>query len=233
MQALYLLDPYKKEFFSTVKSVHGKFVVLEETAFYPNSGGQPFDTGKMFCNEYEYNVVNVEKSDGQISHELDREGLHVGDEVKGIIDWDRRYLLMKYHTAAHILSTLIHEATGAQITGNQLGIEKSRVDFSLQEFDRNLMHSFESKVNTLILNALPIHFKILPREEAFKIPALLKLRKAFDESIQEIRIVEIDNFDIQACGGCHVHNTCEIGEVEIIDLENKGKDRRRIYFRIK
>jgi len=233
-KALYLLDSYKKEFETKIKSAKDKFVVLEQTAFYPNSGGQPNDTGKLIAeNGTEYHVVFVGKFNNEISHEVDKEGLGTGQKVKGFIDWERRYRLMKYHTASHILSTLITKETGAVITSNQLSEEKARIDFSLEKFDRELLQSFEQKANDIIGQNLDVELKILPREEALKVPTLFKLAKAFDESIQQVRIVELKGLDVQACGGCHVKNTSEIGKIEIFKMDNRGKGRKRIYFRLK
>ncbi len=233
-KALYLLDTYKKEFESTVKSAKEKFIVLEQTVFYPNSGGQPHDTGKLVAQTgEEYKVVYVGKFEGEISHEVDKPGLKPGDKVKGMIDWERRHNFMRYHTASHILSGLMHKEAGAEITGNQISEEKARIDFALPDFDRQLLESFEQKANEIIGKSLAVELKLLEKSEALKIPEIFRLRKAFDDSIEKIRIVEIKGFDLQACGGCHVKNTSEISPIEIFSLENKGKDRKRVYFRLK
>jgi misacylated tRNA(Ala) deacylase len=229
-----------KEFDSTVTHVSddGSEITLEDTAFYPTSGGQPHDNGIITTTDGRlFNVIDIIKKDGVIVHKVDKIGLQVGNIIHGVIDWEYRYKLMRYHTASHILSTLINQETGAEITGNQLYHDKARVDFSLENFDRSLMQGFQNKTNDIIRKGLPVNFRILEREEAFKIPSLVKLRKQLSETIKEIRIVDIaDNnfdFDHQACGGTHLKNTTEIGEIEIYELENKGKERRRIYFRIK
>ncbi|MEM4637858.1 MAG: alanyl-tRNA editing protein AlaXM [Candidatus Woesearchaeota archaeon] len=234
MQASYLLDCYKKEFESKIINVSddGLWIELEETYFYPTSGGQPNDTGFILFENDKYVVEDVIKKDGKILHKVNKIGLKKELTVKGIIDWEKRYKLMRYHTASHILSTIIHNETGAEITGNQLYTNKARVDFSLENFDRELMKSFEEKTNEIIKRNLPVSFRILEREEAFKIPSLVKLRKQLPENIKEIRIVDIGDFDHQACGGTHLKNTSEIGTIEIYALENKGKERRRIYFKI-
>jgi len=242
--ALYLMDCYIKEFDAVVVRVSddGLEIVLDKTAFYPTSGGQPNDTGIITIMDGTtadgavFNVVDVLKKDGEIIHKLDRTGIVIGNKVHGSIDWERRYMLMKYHTASHMLSTFINRETGAEITGNQLYLDKARVDFSLENFDRTQMQGFEHKVNSIIAKNLPVAFRILGREDAFKIPALVKLRKQLPETIKDIRIVDIGNdefdFDHQACGGAHLRSTSEIGKIEIYDLENKGRERRRIYFRL-
>ncbi|WP_135605215.1 alanyl-tRNA editing protein AlaXM [Methanococcoides sp. NM1] len=232
MEALYLKDCYVKEFEATVTSVKdGKFVVLDRTAFYPKSGGQPHDTGVLINEGKEYKVVFTGKFDGQISHEVSEPGLKEGDKVKGIIDWDKRTLFMNYHTASHILSAIIHNETGAKISGNQIAEEKTRVDFNLENFDRDQISSYEAKVNDVIDRALDVKIDILPREEALAIPSVVKLRDAFPPEIEEIRVIRIPDVDDQACGGTHVRNTGEIPHIEIFKAENKGKNNRRIYFR--
>lgn len=232
--ALYMTDTYLKEFDATVTKTESKFIVLDKTAFYPNSGGQPNDLGTLTrdSDKKVFQVVSVVKMSGDISHEISEPGLEVGDKVTGKIDWERRYVLMRNHTCAHVLSGIISKETGADITGNQLGLDKSRIDFALENFDRNQLKSYEDKANAIIAAALPVNIKILPREEAFQIPALVKLRMGLPESIKEIRIIDIEGFDKQACAGCHIKNTSEIGKVSIIDAENKGKNNRRIYFKV-
>ncbi|MGM5484281.1 MAG: alanyl-tRNA editing protein AlaXM [Nanobdellota archaeon] len=234
MKALYMEDSYLKEFNTKVKKADGKYIVLEETAFYPKSGGQPFDTGKIIDEEgNEYKVVFTGKFDGEISHEVDKEGLSEGKNVKGIIDWERRYKLMRAHTASHILSAVFHNEAGAKITGNQLDLEKSRVDFSLEDFDRNRIDEYAEKANEIINRNIDVKTYFLDREEAMKIPGMVKLAGALPPSVKELRIVEIGDIDKQADGGTHVKNTEEIGEIEIIKADNKGKNNRRVYFRLK
>ena len=231
-RALYIEDCYMKEFEAEVVETNDNEIILDQTAFYPTSGGQPNDTGQMIHENETYTVIDILKREGKIIHKVDRPGLKAGDKIKGVVDWQRRYLLMRHHTAAHVLSTLISSQTGADITGNQLYTDKARVDFSLENFDRELMKSFEERANEIISQNLAVTFRILEREEAFKIPSLVKLRKQLPESIQNIRVVDIGDFDHQACGGTHLRNVSEIGKIEIYDLDNKGKERKRIYFRL-
>jgi misacylated tRNA(Ala) deacylase len=231
MNPLYLQDCYAKEFEATVESVtDGKFVVLDRTVFYPNSGGQPHDIGKLIREGKEYPVVFTGKIGGKISHEVENCDLKAGDRVTGIIDWSRRYLFMKYHTSCHILSAVIHDETGAMISGNQIGEEKTRVDFNLKDFDRDQINSYEEKINAIIDRNIDVVIDILPRDEAFAIPEVVKLRDAFPPDVQEIRVITIGDVDRQACGGTHVKNTGEIPHIKIMKAENKGKNNRRIYF---
>src|SRR5665648_159625 len=238
MEELYLADCYVKEFNARVTGITKKddgnqFVILDKTAFYPNAGGQPHDLGVMIKDEKEYPVVYVDEFDGIISHEISGCGLTVGDKVACKIDWERRFHFMRYHTACHVLSAVIHKETGAKITGNQIGVDKTRVDFSLDDFDRELIKSYETKVNTLIDSRTPVNISFLSRQRAMEIPSLVKLAAGLSDDIENVRIIDIVDYDMQACGGTHVANTNEIGHIEIIKTENKGKNNRRIYFRLR
>jgi len=231
--ALYLNDSYLKSFEATVVSVKDKFVVLDQTAFYPSSGGQPNDEGVMLSGGKEYKVVFVGKFGGEISHEVDKIGLKAGDLVSCTIDWDRRYRLMRMHTSAHVVSTFIHEATGALITGNQLGIDKTRIDFNLDEFNRDKFVEYLAGANEVLSQNLDVSISYMPRDEALKIPSMVKLAGALPPKIDILRIVKIGDFDTQADGGTHVKNTSEVGELVMLKLDNKGKNNRRLYYTIK
>lgn len=233
-EPLYLKDCYLKDWKTTVKSANGKYIVLEYTGFYPASGGQPWDTGTMkrVSDGKVFKVVYAGKFSGEISHEVDQEGLKPGDGVECEIDWPRRFLYMRYHTASHVLSGLIYKETGAMITGNQIGEDKTRVDFSLDEFDRDLIMGFGEKANKIIQEAHPVNFLFKSREEVMKDPNLLRLARGMPEDIREFRVVDIEGFDKQVCGGTHLKNTSEIGRLKIVGLENKGSSNRRVYFSI-
>src|SRR3989338_595624 len=234
-ELLYLQDCYIKEFEAKVTKAEGKFLVLDKTALYPNSGGQLNDIGVFESSKGIFNVINVTKKGDEIVHELDRECkgiLEEGDIVKGKIDWQRRYRLMRSHTAAHIISEVIHKETGARITGNQLSLERIRIDFDLENFDRAKLQGYIDKANEIVEKGMPIKTYFLEREEAFRNPDLFSLRDVLPPDVKELRIVEIEGFYIKACGGTHVANTKEVGRFEFIDAENKGKNNRRVYFRI-
>jgi len=238
-EVLYYLDCYLKEFEATVEKVSdGKYVVLDRTAFYPESGGQPFDTGKLVREEdgAVFDVVYVGKFGDDISHEVATADeaasfLKAGDKVKGIIDWERRYRHMRMHTATHVVANVIEREAGAQITGNQLGLDKSRVDFSLEAFDREKFAEYEKIANEMITENHPVNFYLVSREEAEeKLSRLTTLAKGFSEDIKEVRLVEIEGVTIEACGGTHLKNTGEIKGIKIEKLQNKGKSNRRMYF---
>jgi misacylated tRNA(Ala) deacylase len=230
---LFLVDSYLRETKATVTSVKdGKYVTLNQTIFYPKGGGQPYDTGELVKGNETYKVIYVGKFSGEISHEVDHKGLQIGDEVKCVLNWKRRYKLMRSHTAAHVLASLLNKGTGALITGNQLEEDHVRFDFSLEKFDRELLEEYLAKSNKLFGTDVPVKWYELPKEEAMKIPGVVKMAGAFPPNLPSLRIVEIVGVDKQADGGTHVRNLREIGKVELIKTENKGKNNRRIYFRL-
>ncbi len=232
-KALFLADSYQKETDAEVVSVKDdKFIVLDQTVFYAKGGGQPYDTGKIIRGADVFNIVSVGKFEGEISHEVDRSGLQPGDLVHCVLDWERRYKLMRSHTAAHVLSSLLNQGTGALITGNQLEVDHVRFDFSLETFDKALLERYLTRANELFGTDVPVKWYELPRVEAMKIPGIVKMAGAFPPDTPSLRIVEIVDLDKQADGGTHVRNLKEVGKVELIKTENKGKNNRRIYFRL-
>lgn len=230
-RALYLEDSYVKECDATIVSLKdGKYVVLDQTIFYPKGGGQPSDTGKITRANEIYNVVYVGKFSGEISHEVDQTGLKEGEKVHCILDWGRRYKLMRSHTAAHVFASLLCIGTGALVTGNQLEEDKVRFDFSLEKFDREVVTEYIDRANELFGKDIPVKWYELPREEALKIPGVIKMAEAFPPDIPSLRIVEIVGVDKQADGGTQVKNLREVGQITLLKVENKGKFNRRVYF---
>jgi misacylated tRNA(Ala) deacylase len=230
-RTLFLEDSYLRECDAIVVSVKdGKFVVLDQTVFYPKGGGQPCDTGKMLRGDEVYTVVYVGKFSGEVSHEVDHPGLREGDNVHCVLDWERRYRLMRSHTAAHLFASLLCTGTGALVTGNQLEQDKIRFDFSLEKFDPETLKRYVDKANELFREDVPVKSYELPREEALKIPGVVKMAEAFPPDIPRLRIVEIVGLDRQADGGTHVKNLREVGQIKVLKTENKGKQNRRVYF---
>lgn len=232
--ALYLEDSYLRACGATVVAVNGKEVILDRTVFYPRGGGQPCDTGKMVATASgsEFRVVNVVKKDGETVHELegDAHGLKAGDRVQCVLDWERRYAHMRMHTAAHVLAAVMHRELGALISGNQIEADRTRFDFTLAGFDRAKFDEAVKKANEALSRDAELKIYTLPREEAMKIPGVVKLAAALPPSIAQLRIVEIGDIDIQADGGTHVRSLREAGRIQVERLENKGKENRRIYF---
>jgi misacylated tRNA(Ala) deacylase len=229
MKTLYLLDGYLQEFDATVEKADSDRIILDRTAFYPQSGGQPSDTGSLQKDGQKFNVLRVEATG--LAHNVDRMGLGEGDSVHGIIDWERRYRLMRSHTACHILSAVIFQETGAKITGNQIDLERSRIDFSLELLDKTKMAEYVERANEIIKEDHSVETAIFPSAEALGIPDLVRLAMALPDR-EEIRIVRVNGVDAQACGGTHVRSTIEVGGIKLIKAENKGKANRRIYFEL-
>jgi len=232
-KALFLTDSYLKQSPATVVSVKdGKYVTLDQTIFYAKGGGQPHDTGKITKDNEVFNVIYVGKFSGEISHEVDHPGLQIGDKVQCTLNWPRRYKLMRSHSAAHVIAALLNKTTGALITGNQLEEDHVRFDFSLEKFDKTILETNLAKANKLFNADILVKSYELPREEAMKIPGVIIMAHAFPPNLATLRIVEIKGVDREADGGTHVKNLQEIGKVELIKTENKGKNNRRIYFKL-
>jgi misacylated tRNA(Ala) deacylase len=228
---LYLEDSYMRECNATVVSVKDdKYISLDQTVFYPKGGGQPHDTGRIIRGDEVFNVVFVGKFSGEVSHEVDHPGLKAGDTGHCVLDWDRRYKLMRSHTAAHLFASMLCVGTGALVTGNQLEVDKVRFDFSLEKFDPEILEEYLDKANALLRTDTLVRWYELPREEALKIPGIVKMAEAFPPEIPRLRIVEIVGLDKQADGGTHVRNLNEVGQIKVLKTENKGKNNRRIYF---
>ncbi|MFA4908024.1 MAG: alanyl-tRNA editing protein [archaeon] len=231
-ERLYLKDSYLRGFEARiVKANEGKFFVLDKTAFYPQGGGQPSDSGKIIADGKEYNVVFAKAFGDEISHEIEGANeLSEGRSVKAELDWERRYKLMRMHTAAHVLAKCIYDKTGSLITGNQLGERESRMDFNVSSLEKEFLGEIEGKANEAIAGNLEVKMEFLPREEALAIPELFRLKDVLPKALQEFRIISIGEFDRQADGGTHVKNTREVGKLRITRHENKGANNRRIYF---
>lgn len=197
--AMYLEDSYLRECDASVVSVKDeKYVVLDQTVFYPKGGGQPWDIGKLIKDQETFNVVYVGKFSGEISQEVDHAGLKEGDKVDCVLDWERRYKLMRSHTAAHIFASLLCNGTGALVTGNQLEEDKIRFDFNLEKFDPEILKEYMERANELFRKDIPVKWYELPREEALKIPGLIKMAEAFPPNIPRLRVVEVVGIDRQA-----------------------------------
>ena len=156
-----------------------------------------------------------------------------GEAVRGVIDWEYRYKLMRAHTALHVLCGVVFRDYGAQVTGANMEPLKGRLDFEFETMHKDLVSNIETAINQEVEAAHPIHIKILSREEAFKIPDLIRTKiNLLPKYIEEIRVVEIEGLDVQADGGTHLRNTSEVGPLKIVDYKSKGKINKRIYLEI-
>jgi misacylated tRNA(Ala) deacylase len=227
-------DSYLKSFTARVisqdEAAHA--IILDRTAFYPGGGGQLCDTGKIIAGGTVYAVVKVKKSPEGILHEIAAGSVLplIGTEVNGEIDWDRRYQMMRTHTAMHILCGVVFRDYSAQVTGGDMEPLKGRMDFEFENLSKDLVGVIEAAVNKEVAAARDVRVKILPRDEAFQIPDLIRTKiNLLPPGIPEVRTIEIVGLDLQADGGTHVANTREVGNMHIVDYKSKGKINKRIY----
>jgi misacylated tRNA(Ala) deacylase len=226
---LYQTDSYVREFEAAVTGVEGNAVALDRTAFYPGGGGQPNDVGTLGAGEATWQVLKVRKADDAVWHELDGEPPAVGVQLRGVLDWERRYRLMRTHTALHILCGVVFRDYGALVTGGNMEPGRARMDFEFERMQKELVAEIEEKVNAEVAAAREVRIEILPREAAFQIPDLIRTKiNLLPEGITEVRTVEIVGLDLQADGGTHVANTREVGRVHVVDYKSKGKINKRI-----
>ncbi len=225
-------DAYLKEFDGQVTAVNGVQIALDRTAFYPRGGGQASDTGTLRVGgeQETYQVLEVRKQAGEVWHKLDRApSFATGTTVHGVVDWERRYKLMRTHTALHILCGVIFRDYGVPVTGGDMEPLAARMDFELEHMSTTFAGEVEQKVNAEIAAARDVRVKVLPREEAFKIPDLIRTKiNLLPPDIAEVRTVEIVGLDLQADGGTHVANTREVGRIKIVGHESKGKINKRL-----
>ncbi len=233
-EALYMKDSYLRNWNAKVVSVKDdKYIVLDKTAFYPKGGGQPWDEGFIIKDGEKFKVVYVGKFSGEISHEVEKSGLKEGDTVSCEIDWERRYTYMRYHTACHLVSNLLFRRAKAKITGNQIELDKARMDFSMEDYSPEKLHTYVNEANGIIQKNLPVTIGYMSREEVLQKPELARLAIGLPKNIKEFRIIKIGDIDEQVDGGTHVKNLNEIGKIEILKTVNKGKNNRRLYFVLK
>ncbi len=229
-ELLFLTDAYVKEFEAVVTAQVDGGVVLDRTAFYPGGGGQPCDFGTVSADEQVWTVSKSKKVAGEVVHFVQGELPVVGTAVSAKLDWNRRYQLMRTHTAMHILCGVVWRDYGASVTGGNMDPLKGRMDFEFETMRQELVKEIETAVNLEVAAAREVRVNILPREEAFQIPDLIRTKiNLLPEGIQEIRTVELVGLDLQADGGTHVNNTSEVGQMRIVDYKSKGKINKRIY----
>lgn len=232
---LFQTDSYAKEFDATIIEADRSEnkIVLDRTAFYPGGGGQPNDIGEIVAASDTLAVTKVKKTDGKIWHWIEGHLPDVGTKIIGRIDWNRRLKLMRTHSALHVLCGVVWRDYGAQVTGGNMDPLKGRMDFEFETLHKDLVSEIEEKVNAEIEMGHEIRINILPREEAFKIPDLIRTKiNLLPPFITEVRTVEVVGLDLQADGGTHVSNTKEIGHVRIVDYKSKGKINKRIHIEL-
>lgn len=236
-ELLYQTDSYLSSFDATItgldEETHG--IILDRTAFYPGGGGQPSDNGQITIAGDIFIVKRARKSGDDVIHILEGQDTLpvVGTPVQGQIDWERRYQLMRTHTAMHILCGVIFRDYGASVTGGDMDPLKGRMDFEFETMHKDLVEAIQKAINQEVANARLVRVDILPREEAFQIPDLIRTKiNLLPEGIQQVRVVEIVGLDSQADGGTHVKNTSEVGHIRVTDYKSKGRINKRIYVEV-
>ncbi|MHB9033008.1 MAG: alanyl-tRNA editing protein [Anaerolineae bacterium] len=210
-------------------SVEHNAVALDSTPFYPGGGGQPCDLGSLSCGDTMLPVVKVWREGETAWHQVEGPLPLLGTAITAVIDWPRRYALMRTHTALHILCGVVWRDYHALVTGGNMEPGQGRLDFEFETLHQELVAEIEFKVNAEVTAERDIRIQLLPREEAFRIPDLIRTKiNLLPEGIQIVRTVEIVGLDLQADGGTHVANTREVGKLRIPGYQSKGRINKRI-----
>ncbi|MEM4303472.1 MAG: alanyl-tRNA editing protein [Candidatus Caldarchaeum sp.] len=231
-ELLYLDDSYVREFKATVLRAAENGIVLDRTAFHPRGGGLVSDVGVVRHEAGEAKVVEVVFGDEGVIHRVEGDLPPAGVEVTGLLDWQKRYRIMRMHTGLHVLAATMVEKTNALITGNNISHDSGRVDFSLEAFDRAVMEECVDEANRRLAEGHEVKVYYMERDRVLSTPGLVKLAGRLPPDIPILRIVEIGKIDVQADGGPHVKNTSEVGKIAVTKLENRGESNRRMYFTV-
>ncbi|HEY8290957.1 MAG TPA: alanyl-tRNA editing protein [Thermomicrobiales bacterium] len=232
-ELLYQTDSYLRDVETTVTG-HGEAngapaVIVARTTLYPGGGGQPADMGVLTWEGQQASVTGATKQGTEILYTLDGPVPPVGATIQMRVDWERRYRLMRTHTAMHCLCGVVFRDYGALVTGGQMALDQSRMDFELDDLSPERVAAIEEATNAAIHADLPVRVRILPRDEAFAIPDLIRTKiNLLPPGIAEVRTVEIVGLDLQADGGTHVAHTGEVGGIRIVGTRSKGKSNKRL-----
>ncbi|HEX6580556.1 MAG TPA: alanyl-tRNA editing protein [Actinomycetota bacterium] len=227
---LFAEDAYLTSCEATVVDIRDEGVILDRTVFYARGGGQPGDTGTLRWENGTARVTDTVKMGGDIVHQVEGDAPLVGHSVTAEIDWARRHLLMRTHTALHALSGVIFREHGAKVTGGNMDDRGSaRMDFELDEMSQELGKDVEGKLNEELNRNRPVHVSFLPRAEALSDPDLIRTKVSLiPDTVDPIRVIDIEGIDKQADGGTHVKATGEVGHVTVVKTESKGKAFKRM-----
>ena len=233
---LYSRDAYLRSTEATVLEVRDDGIVLDRTVFYARGGGQPGDVGTLTWAGGNALVTDTFKADGEIVHAADptTPAPPAGTGVTAEIDWDRRHLMMRTHTALHSLSGIIFTDYDAKVTGGNMGDDgTARMDFELGQLSQELGHEIEAKLNARLAEDVPVLVSFLSRVDALQDPDLIRTKVSLiPDSVDPIRVIDIAGIDRQADGGTHVRSTGEVGRVRVVKTESKGKDFKRMRIRL-
>jgi len=228
-EELAAIDAYLREADAAVVEVGDEGVVLDRTVFYPRGGGQPGDTGTITWDGGSVPVTDTSKRSGMLLHTCDGSLPPVGTAVHAVIDWERRYYLMRTHTALHVLSAIVWRDFGAKVTGGNMEPGRARMDFELENITMEFGRDVETRLNAALAGNHPVRVLFMPRSEALADPDLIRTKVSLiPEFVDPIRVIDIGTVDRQADGGTHVANTSEVGPVRVVKTESKGKGNKRM-----
>jgi misacylated tRNA(Ala) deacylase len=230
---LFSTDAYIRSVKATVAEMYDQGVVLDKTIFYAQSGGQPGDTGWLRWKGGEVRVADTFKQDGQIVHQVEGAAPPEGTKINAELDWERRYLLMRTHTALHALSGIVFRDYGAKVTGGNMEPGIARMDFELATMSQEFGLIVEEKLNTELEKDRPVTVSFLRRAAALADPDLIRTKvNLIPANVDPIRVIDIEGLDRQADGGTHVRSTAEVGRVRVTKTESKGKGFKRMRIEI-
>ena len=232
-ELVYYRDAYARELDAVVVGVDpdARAIALDRTIVYAGGGGQPHDLGTVTGADGIWNIVSAKKQGSIAWYTLDGDTPlpEIDEQVHLSLDWERRYRLMRMHSALHVLCGMVFRDYGALVTGGNMGPDRARMDFEMEEFNPDVAAELERRANAEIALERDVRVQILPREEAFQIPDLIRTKiNLLPEGITEVRTVEIVGLDLQADGGTHVANTREVGGIKVVGTRSKGKSNKRL-----
>jgi misacylated tRNA(Ala) deacylase len=230
-EKIYSTDAYAAEMAATVLDVDrdDNRILLDRTVFYPGGGGQPHDVGFLAIGDDRLEVARVTQDSSGVWHWLTEPAPSRGQDLSGHVDWERRYQLMRTHTAMHALCGVVWSKYQSPVTGGNMNPGDGRLDFELPDWDPEDKAPLEEELNAQLGMARPIEVSFLPREEADLDPSLIRTKvNLLPATLTEVRVIDIVGLDRQADGGTHVRSTTEVGSVRVTKIESKGKGFRRI-----
>jgi len=226
---LYQVDAYCRRFPATVTAAMGEAVQLDRSAFYPGGGGQPHDHGTVTDGARTWSLTGARSVAGEVWYELDSDAPPVGTELECEVEWERRYALMRTHTALHVLCAVVWRDHGAKVTGANMEPLRGRMDFELEHLSRELVLEMEQACNAEVEAARPTRVDFLAREDADRDPDLIRNKVSLlPPAIRVVRVVGIEGLDLQADGGTHVADTGEVGRIALPSYKSKGRINKRI-----
>lgn len=228
-------DSYLSRAEGAVTAVGDGGLYLDRTVFYARGGGQPGDVGSITWDGGVVEVIDTVRKNGMPFHVVSEGAVlpEPGTPVEGVIDWERRYLTMRTHTALHALSGVVYRDYGAKVTGGNMTPGEARMDFELDGISVEFGAEVERMLNEELVKGYPTEIIVMAREIALRDPDLIRTKvNLIPEFVEEIRVVDIKGLDRQADGGTHVNSTLEVGRIEVVKTESKGKANKRMRIRV-